>query len=291
MPGHGNHWEALYSAEDYTETKLTRDIKEGRFIGRADCMDVVNGTDRTEQVLCLRWGSDRLANQILAVSNSAENSNSLFSAYPVVLDGALTDVTVTKVEPWEYGIEGWVEGTVTNAGASICLFDTMYFAGTDTVPEGAVVSYQLAGLAYSLRPIQLRSFEISEGAMWEMEKQRRLDEGESPEEASRPVELHMAGAAIFIPRNGDSRDEAEFQGVIETIDTFEHDGQKVYRLEMVLMRPDDEEFRLPVYASERALDGYVPTLGDDVQGVMWVQGRRIDADADLDAQRAGNHTG
>ena len=72
--------------------------------------------------------------------------------------------------------------------------------------------------------------------------------------------------------------------MIEAIDAFEHDGQKVYRLEMVLMRPDDEEFRLPVYAAEHVLDGYVPRLGDDVQGVLWVQGRRIGADADLNAQ-------
>ena len=290
MPGHGDHREALYATGDYVE-KIPRDFQEARLVGSADCVDVQNSTDRTEKVLCFRWGSDRLVNQILAVTNSPDKNVALFSAYPVVLDGALTDVTVTKIEPWEYGIEGWVEGSVTNAGASICFFDTMYFAGTDTVPEGAVVSYQLAGLAYSLRPIELRSFEISEGPLWEMEKQRRLDEGESPEEASRPVELHMTGAAIFLPRSGDSRDEAEFQGVIDAIDTFEHDGQKVYRLEMELMRPGDEKFRVPVYASERVLDGYVPRLGDDLQGVMWLQGRRIGADADLNAQRAGNHTG
>ena len=101
----------------------------------------------------------------------------------------------------------------------------------------------------------------------------------------------MTGAAIFLPRgsDGDARDDAQFQGVIEAIDTFEHDGQKVYRLEMVLMRPEDEEFRMPVYASERALDGYVPRLGEDVEGVMWVQGRRIEADTALDAQHPSKH--
>lgn len=287
MPSHGDHWEALYATGDYVE-KIPRDFQEARLVGGADCVDVQNGTDRTEKVLCFRWGSDRLVNQILAVTNSPDKNVALFSAYPVVLDGALMDVTVTRIEPWEYGIEGWVEGAVTAAGASICFFDTMYFAGTDTVPEGAVVSYQLAGLAYSLRPIALRSFGISEGPLWEMEKQRRLDEGESPEEASRPMELHMTGAAIFLPRSGDARDEAEFQGVIEAIDSFEHDGQKIYRLEIVLMRPNDLEFRLPVYASEHVLDGYVPRLGDDVQGVMWIQGRRIDADATLNTRRASS---
>ena len=289
MPGHGDHWEALYSTEDYVQTKISRDFQEGRFVGSADCVDVEDGTDRTEQVMCFRWGSNRLANQLLLVSNSANQSNVLFSGYPIVLDGALTEVNISKVEPWEYGIEGWVEGTVASANASICFFDTMYFAGTAGLAKGDVVSYRLAGLSYWLRPIQSRSFEIREGAMWEMERQRRLDAGESPEDASRPVEVHLTGAAIYIPRSGDARDEGEFQGVIDAIDTIEHDGQKVYRLEMVLMRPNDEDFRLPVYASERALKGYVPRLGDDVEGVMWVQGRQIGADAALNAQPVGKH--
>lgn len=290
MPGHGNHWETLCSAEDYVETKLQRDMQDAQLVGRADCIDVEEGTDRTEQVACLRWGSDRLAHQILVVSNTAKQRNFLFSAYPVVLDGAPTEVTISKVEPWEYGIEGWVHGSVTSEGASICFFDTMYFAGTAGLKEGDVVSYQMAGLAYMLRPIQTRSFEIAEGALWESVKQQRLDEGESMEQASRPVEVLRTGSSVYLPHgSGDDRDDAEFQGVIEAINTFEHDGQKVYRLEMVLMRPGDEEFRMPVYASERALDGYEPRLGEDVEGVMWVQGLRIEADANLNPQRPGQH--
>lgn len=281
MPGHGDHWDALYPPDEYVRQKLKRDLKEGCFIGSEDCVDVEDRTDRTERVHCLRWGSNRFANQILVVSNSAKQSNFLFSGYPVMLDGMCTKVTISEVEPWEYGIEGWVRGTVTEAEASVCFFDTMYFAGTAGLKEGDVVEYSLAGLAYFLRPIQMRSFEVSEGKLWEMQKQKRLDEGESIEEASRPVEVHLTGAAMFLPRDGDARDDAQFQGVIETIDTFEHDGKKIYRMEMVLMRPDDEEFRMPVFVAERALNGYEPRLGDDVEGVLWVQGRRIGADQAL----------
>lgn len=281
MPGHGDHWEALYLPEEYVQEKLARDIKDGTLVGSADCVDVEDRTDRTEQVFCFRWGSDRFANQILVVSNSAKQSNFLFSGYPVMLDGANTKVTISKIEPWEYGIEGWVRGTVTEAEVSICFFDTMYFAGTSGLQEGDVVEYSLAGLAYFLRPIQMRSFEVGEGKLWEMQKQQRLDKGESIEEASRPVEVHLTGAAMFLPRDGDARDDAQFQGVIETIDIFEHDGQKIYRMDMVLMRPIDNEFRLPVYVSERNLNGYEPRLGDDVEGVLWVQGRRIGADQAL----------
>lgn len=284
MSGHGDHWETLYSTEEYVQTKIPRDIQEASLVGGADCMDVERGTDRAEHVTCLRWAPGQLAHQILVVSNSAKQSKFLFSAYPVALDGTEVKVTIRKVEPWQYGIEGCIQGDVTSEEASICFFDTMYFAGSAELQIGDVVSYQLAGLAYWLRPIQRRSLEICEGAMWEMAKQRRLDDGESLEEASRPVEVHMTGAAIFFQPGDNARDDAQFQGVIEAIEAFEHDGQKVYRLELVLMRPGDEEFRLPVYASQRALEGYVPRLGADVEGVMWLQGRQVGAEAALNKQ-------
>lgn len=112
--------------------------------------------------------------------------------------------------------------------------------------------------------------------MWQMERERRLKEGETEAEASRPVEIHMTGASIFLPKGGEENpDDAQFQGVIDALDSFEHDGQRIYRMEMVVMRPDDEEFRIAVFASEYVLDGYVPRLGEDVEGILWLQGRVI----------------
>lgn len=274
MPGHGDHWESLYSLDDYVESKLQRDIQQGTLVCSADCVDVEGGTDRTEQVMCFRWGSGKIANQSLVVTNSAKQSNVFFSAYPVILDGIESEFTVTSVEPWEFGIEGWIRGAVCQDQAKICLFDTMYFAGSSELKEGDKARFKLAGLAYVLRPIERKSFEIDKGPIWEMTKQDRLKDGESLESASRPVEISMAGAALFLQRSGDSCDEAEFQGAIDDISVVEHDLQKIYRLEMVLIRPGDDEFRLPVYASEKVLNGYEPKLGDDVEGVLWLQGLR-----------------
>lgn len=57
MPGHGSHWEALYDLDEYAREKLPRDWREGRLICRAPCMDVVNGSERLEEVACLRYGN------------------------------------------------------------------------------------------------------------------------------------------------------------------------------------------------------------------------------------------
>ncbi len=77
---------------------------------------------------------------------------------------------------------------------------------------------------------------------------------------------------MLIPRSGEQCGDAEFSGVVEAIEVFTHSEVEMYRLELVVMRPEEEAFKLPVFVSESVLDGYVPRLGEDVQGVMWIQG-------------------
>jgi|GEM_PF-1338934 len=275
-PGHGNHWETLYTLEKLTSEVISRDLQDSKLVSEHPCVDVVNGTDRTESVACLRWGGDRIAHDLLVVSNAQSESRSFFSGYPVALDGIRQTLELDHFVPWPYGIEAWAYGNVTQGGLPLCFFDTRYYAGSAVYQPGQMLEVSLAAWAYSLQPITLRKFEIKEGPLWQMERQRRLDEGESEEEANRPVDIHMTGSSIFLPRFGKvAPDEAEYQGVISAVDTIAHDGQLVYRLEIVVARPDDDAFKLAIYASEHVLDGYVPRLGEDVQGVLWLQGQII----------------
>ncbi len=275
-PGHGNHWETLYTLEKLTSEVISRDLQDSKLVSEHPCVDVVNGTDRTESVACLRWGDGRIAHDLLVVSNALSESREFFSAYPVALDGIRHTLELDHFAPWPYGIEAWAYGNVTQGGLPLCFFDTQYYAESATYQPGQMLEVSLAAWAYTLQPISLRKFEIKEGPLWEMTRQRRLDDGESEEEAAQAVDIHMTGASIFLPRFGKvAPDEAEYQGVISAVDTIAHDGQLVYRLEMVVARPDDDAFKLAVYASEHVLDGYVPRLGEDVQGVLWLQGQII----------------
>jgi len=275
-PGHGNHWETLYTLEKLTSEVISRDLQDSKLVSEHPCVDVVNGTDRSESVYCLRWGGDRIAHDLLVVSNAQSESREFFSAYPVALDGIRHTLELDHFAPWPYGIEAWAYGNVTQGGLPLCFFDTQYYAGSAACQPGQMLEVSLAAWAYTLQPISLRKFEIKEGPLWEMTRQRRLDDGESEDEAARAVDIHMTGASIFLPRFGKvAPDEAEYQGVISAVDTITHDGQLVYRLEMVVARPDDDAFKLAVYASEHVLDGYVPRLGEDVQGVLWLQGQII----------------
>ncbi|MBK1620177.1 hypothetical protein CKO42_17365 [Lamprobacter modestohalophilus] len=50
-------------------------------------------------------------------------------------------------------------------------------------------------------------------------------------------------------------------------------GDDVWHVDVVVARPEDREFMLPIYVTEQAFqDGWRPTLGEYVNGLAWVQG-------------------
>lgn len=274
MPGHGNHWEALYNLEEVRGSFISRMWVEGETVCRARCMDVRHETEHPEEVVCLRQGDAAIANQLLLVTDSKDNSHHVFSGYPVLLDGHRYALQVKVVRPWEYGIEGWVEGSLFGE-LPVSLFDTMFFMGSDQLEQEQWVTYDIAALAYRMRLAEIMQFQITEGPLWMLEREERLGRGESPEEASRPVEVRMDDAAVFLPEGDDQCDEAYVRGVVQACKTMQHDGQTVYRVDVIVAKTDNGDFTLPVYVAERCLDGFVPEIGQPVEATVWIQGRRV----------------
>jgi hypothetical protein len=274
MPGHGNHWESLYDLDEVCDSIISRMWVEGETICRARCMDVKHETECQEEVVCLRHGNAPIANQLLLVTDSTEHTHYVFSGYPVVLDGKRYDLQIKAVRPWEYGIEGWVEGSVFG-DLPVGLFDTMFFLGSDQLEQGQWVTYDIAALAYRMRAAEVMQFQISAGPLWMMEREERLARGESPEEASRPVDVRMDDAAVFLPGDDELCDEANVRGVVQRCEAMQHDGQTIYRVDVVVAKTDNGDFLLPVYVAERCLDGFVPKIGQPVEATVWIQGRRV----------------
>jgi hypothetical protein len=211
---------------------------------------------------------------LLLVTDSTDRSHYVFSGYPVLLDGQRYELEVEAVRPWEYGIEGWVEGSLFGE-LSLGLFDTMFFMGSAQLAVGQRVPYEIAALAYQMRPAEPMKFEIAEGPLWLWEREERLNRGETAEEASRPVEVCMEDTTIFLPNNDERCDEAYIRGLVRRYETVHHDGRKVYRVEVVVGRTDNGDLPLPTYVAERCLEGFVPRIGQAVEALVWIQGRRV----------------
>lgn len=274
MPGHGNHWESLYDLNEVRDSILSRMWVEGETVCRARCMDVKHETERPEEVVCLREGDASIANQLLLVTDSTGHTHYVFSGYPILLDGQRYDLQVKLVRPWQFGIEGWVEGLLFGE-LPVGLFDTMFFMGSDQLAQDQCVTYDIAALAYRMSPAEVVQFQIAKGPLWMMQRAERLARGESPDEASSPVEVRMDDAAVFLPIDDELCDEANVRGVVQRCESMQHDGQTVYRINVVVAKTDNGDFSLPVYVAERCLDGFVPQIGQPIEATVWIQGRRV----------------
>jgi hypothetical protein len=268
MQTHGDHWAALYGDNSDIESVIRRDLEHSKLIDSFDCADIFNETERGETVFCLRWGSGSMVEDLLVVTDTVDQTRVFFSGYPTIRKGIVHTVTVDGIEPWHGGIEGWMHIKVTDKEVPLSFFDVRHYAGSAALPKNQKIDVSLAGIAYSLEPMSQASFELSEGVLWDIRRQQRLKEGADINEASRPVTIVMAA---LIP-NGGSCDNFEFNGIVNSIDSFEHSGHTIYNLEIVVMRSGNVDFKLPIFASDVVLNGFVPRLGEDVQGVLWLQG-------------------
>lgn len=274
MPVHASHWEAICGLERYAREIVTLDYEDSELIGTADCTDVVNQTERAEEVACLRRGSQHISNDLLVVTDSRKDEWVPFTAYPVLHDGIVHPVTISAIQPWQYGIEAWIRGCVTTEQRSITWFDTHYWRDSTVLRPGETVDVSLAALAYTLRPADRRASPQPGLRPGNSQRERRSAQSRPVIALGVPAMVWSGRNSPFLPRgNGDNPDEWLFQGRIDDLDVFDHDGLDVYRLEMAFRHPGDETITLPVFVSEHTLDGYMPRLGDIVEGILWLQGQ------------------
>ena len=79
--------------------------------------------------------------------------------------------------------------------------------------------------------------------------------------------FHADGYSLSVKRSG------EFRGIPEAVERIEVGGHGFYKITMVLTRPEDQDFNVAIYASESILCGFVPQVGQPVDGFQWLQGR------------------
>ena len=237
---HGSHWDAVAKGEDIQEVVMNA-VEAGEPVEAtsSDGSDVVGYVD----------GPSECRTCTVTVSGM------VWTAYPEV-EGVVHEVTVERELPWdEEGIEA--QRQVTLGDASFVLFDTRHFEQGESEP-GETREFTIAGVAYNL-------FEAEEETVV-------AQDGE---------ELSMAGMAGLFPFEDGQPDDYAFQTTIKEIEELAYRGQTVYQFRMPLFRQPAEEsddyvdVDVYLYAAEHVVDGFEPTVGDDIRGLVWLQGHAV----------------
>lgn len=276
--GHGNHWEAVVGASDDAIMQwIPTIVAKGTIVGDSTFLfDDGENPPREEKCFGILYPEGPMCFLALISTDSLKEpkTNFLFTAFPFPYEGCVNSIEIDAAQDWCNPIEGIIEGA-TKGGASVGFFDPLYFLNKSSYRSGVSANFIITALAYQLRPCEQQEIQIKEGPLLEMERERALEENpEADVSEIKTVTVSLEGACWLIPT--DVKDDFEFRGIPEAVERIEVGEQGFYKVTMVLTRPDDTDFRVPVYVSEAILNGFVPSVGQPVEGFLWLQGRLAD---------------
>lgn len=230
---HGSHWDALVEGDHEIQQTVMETIQDGELVEAPS----VDGREITGH----RAGDGA----VRTVGVTADGQ--MWTAYPVV-DGLTHEVEIDGLIPWSNGVEAQLRGQL--GPVEINFFPTNFFAEADGA-FGGERRVELAGLAYDCSPADPETV--------------RDEPGE---------ELSTEGMAAFFPFERGDVDDYAFQTRVKEVEEVAFGDRTVYRLLASLFRTEDgDDVDISLYASEHVLGEYVPEVGDDVTGVLWLQGR------------------
>jgi hypothetical protein len=130
----------------------------------------------------------------------------------------------------------------------------MYFKNRDAYKPGEKYRFSISAVAYALSRAESRVIRDIDGMRFSTEG--------------------LAGYFTF--KEGDV-DDLLFQTPVKDISAIRFGEKKVYRIRAALFRADYgvRDVDIYIYASEKATKGYVPRVGEDIGGVLWLQGYLI----------------
>ncbi|PTX99272.1 hypothetical protein DB345_02530 [Spartobacteria bacterium LR76] len=272
--GHGYHWEAAAGAgEDVIANWIPAIVHKGSVIGRSTYLcDDGEHPPREEQCFGVAYpdGPFRFVALISTNSVSEPKSNIVFTAYPFPHDGCVNSLTIKSAVDWVNPNEGIVNASTESAEFSF--FDPLYFLNKSSYKIGYKADFIITALSYVFRACEQHEIKVDGGPLLEIERANALKEDPNADiNKITTVSLSLEHACWLMP--ADAKSDYYFRGIPEFVERIEADGQGFYKVTIVLARPEETDFRAAVYASEAILDGYIPKVGEPVEGVLWLQGR------------------
>lgn len=164
MQVHGSHWMCLYKDLDaFADEHLPRLIEKQPLLHQlpwTNPKEIPSGesVDRLA-IFCEQTGSVR--HMVLVLGHSALRTNFMYSAYPVAVDTVECNLRITKLQPWEHGIEGTVVAEIEDQ-ADLTFFDPWFFLNRSRYRIGEVNRVRLAAFAYVAKPLDQEYVEITE---------------------------------------------------------------------------------------------------------------------------------
>jgi len=193
-----------------------------------------------------------------------------------LLEGLAQDMTIEEVHPWSNGACAYV-AAARNEDATPLWFQTMFYYRDKEMlsTPGVRQTILLAGMAYGIRPALLDELTVTEGPNYEKFAAEWLEKNPGKTRLDVPqLKVSLRGQSILMPGPGPG--DYQLRAAITAVQEADMEGRKIYILPFQLGMDTPAPLTLGLYVTERACNGYVPKVGDEIDALLWLQGRLVD---------------
>lgn len=206
---------------------------------------------------------------MLVIQEKKGQQPTITSFYPFVSDGVQHELKIKRIYPHYGGGEASLETSVSD-DMPLVFFDTHY--ALNKANYGPEMSYQfiLAGFAYSCSINTSQPIPISD------ETRLIFEKAFSIQGFSIPDEIQTKRMTVFVPAEGGGIDDYWYRGPVKEISETKFLDQVVFKIRTTVAQINNEEesrdFDLDIFVAERVLENEKPKIGDEISGILWLQG-------------------
>lgn len=277
--GHGSHWESFFDDVRVLLKALPRIIQESKlaltYADNKSAKPYPFPSDEPKGAL-LVWPIPRFGLIAAIELDPQSGANKLISAYPWVSEGVQHTIRVERIRLWPNRLEAQIDALVgADEVLSLTFFDPLFAANRAFYKKNEIYQFVLVGFPYVFEIVDPAPIVIND-----LEKAGRLrtmmyKDDSSQRDTHEPLVFETKGMAAFLPRGDLATDDYEFQGPVKSVTEFytEMLGQQAWRVRITVSRIDDRDFDIDLCLTRKVLgDGRLPKIGDDVRGILWLQG-------------------
>ena len=273
-PGNAGHWRALgldfEGAFEVLNVRLSRAFEPPSTLSR---LGIPSRLDPSHPVGGLLVGGvyrDRTA----VVTRVEAEGLVVVGFYPWLEQGAQVRASLTRVAEFDHGLMAHIDANVELSNGivlPVTFFDPAYardwphYLALDDAP----LSLLLSGLAYTIEVVKPVTLPLNLGPLREALAKAGVTDLDALPDASMVSTEQMR---VFLPAEVGNADDWGFQGQLVAIEEHVVCGQEAWQAKVQVVGSDGAGLQLPVLFTRAALRGRLPEVGDDVGGVLWLQG-------------------
>lgn len=268
--GLGDKWRALVADPDVTvKAKIVPAItKEG---GSRDAWK--SNTPDGHTVLLAYPATEPCRSALIIRGKEETKEYQPVSAVPL-LEGVENVVEIADTYAWANEAEG--EVSIQHPGGQpLWLFNPLFYRDRWSCQAGQKQIMRISGLAYALRRATQDSVQVKAGPQFEAYAAAFKEKNPDIADADIPaLTVPLKGAHILQPYQHAC--DYQIRVPVQDVKTCKFNDEEVTMLAIALGGKDGNTIRCMLYVSKTVLGDYVPQVGDDIEAIIWLQGRFTD---------------